>query len=59
MMSDQELKHYFLTHRDDQAAFEAYMDRRKARSQKNEIAPDDPNWEEKVIAVIQKQISDR
>jgi hypothetical protein len=33
-MSDQELKQYFLTHSDDEAAFQAYMDRRYARPRK-------------------------
>jgi hypothetical protein len=33
-MSDQELKQYFLSHRDDQAAFHAYMDRRYAKPRK-------------------------
>jgi hypothetical protein len=30
-MTDQELKQYFLSHRNDDAAFQAYMDRRHAR----------------------------
>lgn len=30
-MSQQELKSYFLTHKDDNEAFYAYMDRRKSR----------------------------
>ncbi|WP_442937944.1 DUF6887 family protein [Nostoc sp.] len=29
-MNDQELKSYFLTHRDDKEGFHAYMDRRSA-----------------------------
>jgi len=33
-MSDQELKRYFLDHREDQEAFHAYLDRRHARPQK-------------------------
>ncbi|NJK51365.1 hypothetical protein HC931_27675 [Candidatus Gracilibacteria bacterium] len=31
LMSDRELKQYLLTHRDDKAAFHAYMDRRHQR----------------------------
>jgi hypothetical protein len=31
LMSDQELKQYFLEHRDDVEAFQAYMDRRQSR----------------------------
>ncbi|MBW4551551.1 MAG: hypothetical protein KME35_10625 [Aphanocapsa sp. GSE-SYN-MK-11-07L] len=37
-MSDQELKQYCLTHRDDEAVFHAYMDRRNARPKKTLIA---------------------
>ncbi|WP_372443449.1 DUF6887 family protein, partial [Arcanobacterium phocae] len=33
-MSDRELKDYFLARRDDNLAFQAYMDRRHSRSQK-------------------------
>ncbi|MEH2236510.1 DUF6887 family protein [Nostoc sp.] len=55
-MSDQELKSYFLTHRDDKEAFYAYMDRRKSLPRHAAIKLDDPAWEEKIIAVIQKQL---
>lgn len=56
-MSDQELKHYLVKHRDDQAAFHAYLDRRQARSNKTSIELDDPEWQEKVVAVIQEQLN--
>jgi hypothetical protein len=56
-MSDQELKHYLVRHRDDQAAFYAYMDRRQGRSNKAAIELDDPNWQDKVVAMIQEQLS--
>jgi hypothetical protein len=36
-MTDRELKHYILEHRDDVEAFHAYMDRRHARPQKEPI----------------------
>ncbi len=55
-MSDQELKQYMLSHRDDQTAFQSYMDRRNARPNKTSIAFDDPDWEEKVLAAIQQQV---
>lgn len=55
-MSDQELKSYFLTHRDDKEAFYAYMDRRKSPPRDAAIKLNDPAWEEKIIAVIQKQL---
>jgi quinol monooxygenase YgiN len=47
-MSDQELKRYLIEHRDDQEAFYAYMDRRYARSYREAISPDDPDWETKI-----------
>ncbi|MFN6485206.1 MULTISPECIES: DUF6887 family protein [unclassified Nostoc] len=55
-MSDQELKSYFITHKDDKEAFYAYMDRRKSRHRDVAIQLNDPAWEEKIIAVIQKQL---
>ncbi|BBD67033.1 hypothetical protein NIES4072_56890 [Nostoc commune NIES-4072] len=55
-MSDQELKSYFLNHKDDKEAFYAYMDRRKSRYRDAAIQLNDPAWEEKIIAVIQKQL---
>ncbi|WP_335110102.1 DUF6887 family protein [Nostoc sp.] len=55
-MSNQELKSYLLTHKDDKEAFYAYMDRRKSRHRDAAIQLNDPAWEEKIIAVIQKQL---
>lgn len=55
-MSDQELKSYLVTHKDDKEAFYAYMDRRKSRVSDPAIKLNDPAWEEKIIAVIQKQL---
>lgn len=57
-MSDSELKRYFLDHREDQAAFYAYMDRRHARPNREVISPDDPEWQQKVIASIKKQLGE-
>ncbi len=56
-MSDQELKHHLVKHRDDQEAFYAYLDRRHARSNTVTIELDDPDWQEKVMAVIQQQLN--
>jgi hypothetical protein len=56
-MSDQELKHHILTHRDDQEAFHNYMDRRRSRSNRTAVKFDDPDWEEKVLAAIQAQLN--
>ncbi len=40
-MSNEELKRYFLTHRDDES-FHAYMDRRYARPHRHSISANDP-----------------
>ncbi len=55
-MSDRDLKQYMLTHRNDQTAFDAYMDRRHARPRGTAIDPNDPSWEEQMIAAIQAQL---
>ncbi|MEH2291479.1 DUF6887 family protein [Nostoc sp.] len=55
-ISDQELKSYFITYKDDKEAFYAYMDRRKSRHCDAAIKLNDPAWEAKIIAVIQKQL---
>lgn len=56
IMNDQELKRYLLNNRNDQEAFYAYMDRRKACHRDAAIELDDLEWEEKIIALIQKQL---
>lgn len=56
-MTDQELKQYFLEHRDDVSAFHAYMDRRYARPSAPGIHPDDPDFEEKLRLAIQQQVN--
>lgn len=55
-MSDQELKRYILTHRDDQEAFYTYMARRHFRARRTAIEFDDPAWEEKLLSAIRTQI---
>lgn len=56
-MSDRELKQYLLTHRDDREAFYTYMDRRHSRPHQTAIEFDDPDWEEKLISLIKRQLS--
>jgi hypothetical protein len=56
-MSDQYLKRYVLTHRDDQKAFHAYMDRRHSRPRGVVVRFDDPDWENKIVGAIQTQLS--
>lgn len=48
-MSDQELKSYFLTHKDDKEAFYAYMDRRKSRHRDAAIQLNDPADRKSVV----------
>lgn len=55
-MSDQELKHYLFTHRDDQEAFHAYMGRRRSRPHTTPIGFNDPAWEEKITALVRAQL---
>lgn len=55
-LNDQDLKRYVLTHRTDQKAFYAYMDRRHSRPSSTVIEPNDPAWEEKLVAAIEAQI---
>ncbi|MEM8640797.1 MAG: hypothetical protein AAGG51_18555 [Cyanobacteria bacterium P01_G01_bin.54] len=54
-MTDQELRCYFLEHREDQAAFYAYMDRRYANPNRQVFAIDDPAWQDKILAIIKAQ----
>jgi hypothetical protein len=57
-MTDRDLRQYIKYHPEDQAAFHLYMDRRHARSGDIEvIEPDDPQWGEKFMAMIQKQMA--
>ncbi len=57
VMSDHELKQYMLTHREDRAAFDAYLERRHSRSEKNTIEFEDPNSEEKIKLAIQEKLN--
>jgi len=55
-MSDAELKQYFLRHRGDQAAFQAYLDRINQRPRRIIASPDDPDFDEKVQAAIRQKL---
>jgi hypothetical protein len=54
-MSDAELKRYFLRHREEITAFRAYMDRINQRPRRIIASPDDPDFDEKVQAVIRQK----
>ena len=57
-MSDHELRHYFLTHRDDNAAFQAYLSRRRERSRPVITTVNDPDFDSKIQASIRQQIAE-
>jgi hypothetical protein len=55
-MSDQELKRYFLEHRQDEAAFQAYLERRRQRSSGVITKVGDPDFDRKLQAAIEQQL---
>lgn len=57
-MSYQELRRYFLTHRDDSDAFQAYLARRRERSHPVITTVDDPNFDRKIQASIRQQVAE-
>ena len=56
LMSTTELKQYFLKHRGDQAAFQAYLDRINQRPLRIIASPNDPDFDEKVQAAIRQKL---
>lgn len=56
-MSDQELRQYFLEHRQDQAALQAYLERRWRRPFQVITTVDDPEFDAKIEAAIRQQMS--
>jgi hypothetical protein len=55
-MSLDEAKQYFLKHRDDQKAFEVYMDKLHQSGRAIIIDPTDPDSEAKAQAAIQQKL---
>ena len=51
-MTLKELRRYVLTHREDIAAFHAYIDRSKSEGRMITINPNDKNWEEQIQQAI-------
>ncbi len=58
-MSDRQLKQYLLSHRNDETALKAYLDRRHQRSTSVITAVNDPDFDAKIQASIRQQMSDR
>ncbi|MDZ7958104.1 MAG: hypothetical protein RMY34_09405 [Aulosira sp. DedQUE10] len=55
-MSDLELKQYFLEHREDKIALQAYLDRLSTRPREIITTVDDPDFDAKIQAAILRQI---
>lgn len=58
-MSNAQLKQYFLKHREDKAALEAYLDRINQRSRPAIATPGDPNFDAKIQTAIRQQMQAR
>jgi predicted metal-dependent RNase len=56
LMSDAELRQFFLQNRQDLTAFEAYMDRLNQRPRKIIASPGDPDFEQKIQAAIRRKL---
>jgi hypothetical protein len=56
-MSDRQLRQYFLEHRHDQVALQAYLDRRNQRPKVVVTTADDPDFDQKIQAAIEQQLS--
>ena len=55
-MSDQELRQYFLKHREDKTALQAYLDRLGNRPRNIITTVDDPDFNAKIQASILRQM---
>jgi hypothetical protein len=57
LMSDAELRQYFLANRQDQTVSQAYLDRFSQRSKSIIAKPSDPDFDEKIQAAIQQKLA--
>ncbi|KJH72075.1 DUF6887 family protein [Aliterella atlantica] len=55
-MSDQELKQYFLQHREDKTALQAYLNRLNERPRQFITIVDDPDFDSKLQAAIEQKM---
>lgn len=55
-MSNQELKRYFIEHRDDETALQAYLNRRKQRSLRIITRVGNSDFDQKIQAAIQQKL---
>jgi hypothetical protein len=56
-MSNAELKQYFLEHRNDPAALQAYLDRINQHPLRIIASPGDPDFDEKIQAAIRQKLA--
>ena len=56
LMSNAELKQYFLKHRGNQTALQAYLDRVNQRPLRIIANPGDPDFDEKVQVAIRQKL---
>jgi hypothetical protein len=55
-MSDRELRQYWLAHKSDKSALEAYLSRREQRPQGATFHPDDADFEDRMMALVDRQM---
>ncbi|WP_448572072.1 DUF6887 family protein [Trichothermofontia sp.] len=55
-MSDKELKRYFLEHRSDESAFQAYLERRRQQSSGIIAKVGEPDFDTKIQAAITQKL---
>ena len=55
-MSDKDLKQYFLQHRNDKTALQAYLDRVNEHPRQIITTVDDPDFDTKIQAAIRQQM---
>ena len=55
-MSDEDLKQYFLQHREDKTALQAYLDRINEHPRQIITTVDDPDFDTKIQASIRQQM---
>jgi hypothetical protein len=58
-MTDKQLKDYFLKHRHNKAAFQAYLDRINQNPQQVIANPNDPDFDEKIQAAIFNKLQNK
>ena len=58
-MTDAELKQYFLKHRNNKSALQAYLERINQNPREVIANPNDPNFDQKIQAAILKKLQNK